>query len=171
MINMGQRGWTTANEAELLRRLGWQFDPDLVIVQYYVNDAYPSGTDFQHEEPKRIWLLPEPFRQGYIRTSAIAALVSAGINGLVYGVLGRNDEAGSMYAPHAKGYRQLRAALSEMGDSSAQRGVPVLFVLFPSLLAGSWTPSTYPLHRLYARIAGDARMATLRSRPHGRFCA
>lgn len=52
----GPAGYTTANEAELLRRLGWQFDCDLVLVQFYINDALPSGDNFARVGGS--WLLP-----------------------------------------------------------------------------------------------------------------
>ncbi len=162
VINMGQRGWTTANEAELLRRLGWQFDPDLVLVQYYVNDAYPSAPDFRFDEPSRTHLLPDQFFKGYVRTSSLAALVSLAVNGVIYGVLHKNDESGAMYERDAEGYRQLREALHEMGDSATARKVPLVYILFPSLVAGTWTTDTYPLRDTYGRIAGDALDANLR---------
>lgn len=38
VINMGRGGMATGHEAELLRRIGWQFEPDLVIVQWLDND-------------------------------------------------------------------------------------------------------------------------------------
>ncbi len=161
VINMGQRGWTTANEAEFLRRLGWQFAPDVVIVQFFVNDAYPSGPDFRFGEPPRIWLLPTQFWQGYIRSSALASLASNAINGIVYGLLEGNDESETLFRPDAEGFRQLRAALREIGDSAASRKVPVLFVLFPPLLAGNWTSDTYPMKGLYASISRHAREAGL----------
>ncbi|MBA3318514.1 MAG: SGNH/GDSL hydrolase family protein [Gemmatimonadales bacterium] len=84
-INMPQRKWTTANEAEQLRRLGWQFQPELVVVQYFVNDAYPSEPDFKFAEPERTYLIPGPFWKGYVRSSSVSALVSLGVNGLLYG--------------------------------------------------------------------------------------
>lgn len=78
VINMAQNGYTTANEAELLRRLGWQFDPDLVLVQFYINDALPSGGDFTHVLGSwlrpRVNLLPVRFRSGWVQQSAVFSL-------------------------------------------------------------------------------------------------
>ncbi|MBA3318513.1 MAG: hypothetical protein H0T50_10540 [Gemmatimonadales bacterium] len=161
VINMGQRGWTTANEAELLRRVGWQFAPDLVVVQYFMNDAYPSAPDFKFDQPERTYLLPEAFWKGYVRSSSVAALVSLAINGIRYGLLKPNAEGGSLYEPGSPGYLQFKAALHEIGDSARVRGTPVLFVLFPSLVPGKWTPETYPLRALYRQVAADAKAAGL----------
>ena len=51
--------------------------------------------------------------------------------------------------------------LPNTDDSAARRRVPLVFVLFPPLLAGTWSTDTYPLRDLYARIAADARAADL----------
>ena len=161
VINMAQRGWTTANEAELLRRVGWQFAPDVVVVQYFMNDAYPSAPDFRFDQPERTYLLPEAFWKGYVRTSSVAALASLAINGVRYGLLNPNAEGGSLYGPGSPGYLQFKAALAEIGDSARARDTPVLFVLFPSLVAGVWTPETYPLRSLYRQVAADAEAAGL----------
>jgi lysophospholipase L1-like esterase len=159
VINMGRRGWATANEAEFLRRLGWQFEPDLVIVQFFQNDAYESGPDFQYREGRRVLLLPEPFAQGYIRSSSIAALVAQGVNGLLFGILFRETESSDLYAEDAPGWRQMRQAIQEMGESARSRGTPMLFVLFPALLPGEWTPDTYPAREIYSRVAAEARQS------------
>ena len=29
------------------QRIGWQFDPDIIVVQFYLNDILPSGPDFE----------------------------------------------------------------------------------------------------------------------------
>jgi lysophospholipase L1-like esterase len=156
VINMGQRGWGTANEAEFLRRLGWQFEPDLVIVQFFLNDAYESGPDFRFQEGRRVVLLPDAFAQGYIRSSALAALVARGVNGLLFGILFPESEGADLYAEDAPGWRQMRSAIREIGDSARSRNRPVLFVLFPALLPGEWTPETYPAREVYRRVARQA---------------
>lgn len=161
VINMARRGWATANEAEFLHRLGWQFEPDLVIVQFFLNDAYESGPDFQFREGRRILLLPEVFAQGYIRSSSLAALVALGVNGLIFGLLVPETESRDLYAEDAPGWRQMRAALRDMGDSARTRATPILFVLFPSLLPGEWTADTYPARDIYARVMREAEQSGL----------
>jgi lysophospholipase L1-like esterase len=161
VINMGQRGWTTRNEADLLTRLGWQLDPDLVIVQFYLNDAYESGTNFTQESGRRLYLLPEQFWQGYIRSSALSALVSRAVNGLLFGILFREQENQGRYTDASPGWQQMKAALREMGDSARSRDTPVLFVLFPDLTPGVWTPETYPARDIHTRVAREAAAAGL----------
>jgi len=161
VINMAQRGWTTPNEAELLSRLGWQFDPDLVIVQFYLNDAYESGANFAQESGRRLYLLPEQFWQGYIQTSSLSALVSRAVNGLLFGMLLREEETEGRYADSTTGWRQMQAALREIGDSARTRRTPVLFVLFPDLTPGAWTAETYPAREIHSLVAREALAAGL----------
>lgn len=40
VINMGVSGFGTAEELIQLRNIGWQYDPDLVILTYFPNDPY-----------------------------------------------------------------------------------------------------------------------------------
>jgi len=159
VVNMAQRGWTTGNEAEFLRRLGWQFDPDLVVVQFYLNDAYQSTANFGFEEGRRVYLLPEQFWRGYIRGSALSALISQGVNGVLLGILFRREENEGRYGESEAGWGQLRAALREMGDSARARQTPLLFVLFPDLTPGAWTAADHPSRGIHERVAKEARSA------------
>jgi lysophospholipase L1-like esterase len=161
VINMAQRGWTTANEAEFLARLGWQFDPDLVIVQFYLNDANESRPNLGFEEGRRVHLLPEQFWRGYIRSSALSALASRGVNGLLFGMLLRQSENEGRYTDESVGWRQMRTGLRQIGDSARTRGTPVLFVLFPDLTPGEWTPATYPASSIHEQVAREAEAAGL----------
>ncbi len=161
VINMAQRGWTTANEAEFLSRLGWQFDPDLLIVQYYLNDTYESGPNFQYQQGRQVYILPGLFSQGYIRYSALASLAASAANSLVYGTLLRRVEREGHYASGSTGWRQMRAGLRQIGDSARARGTPTLFVLFPDLTPGEWTPETHPTRTIHEQVAREAAASGL----------
>jgi lysophospholipase L1-like esterase len=161
VINMAQRGWTTANEAELLSRLGWQFDPDLVIVQYYLNDTYESGPNFEYRQGRQVYILPDLFAQGYIRYSALASLAASAANGLIYGTLLQRVETEGDYASGSTGWRQMRAGLRQIGDSARARRTPALFVLFPFLAPGEWIPATYPARSIHDQVAREAAAAGL----------
>jgi lysophospholipase L1-like esterase len=157
VINMGQRGWTTFNEAEFLSRLGWQFDPDLVLVQFYLNDAYESRPNLGFEEGHRVYLLPRQFWQGYIQTSAFSALVSKAVNGLILGMLFRESDNTARYTEDSPGWRQMRLAFREMADSARARGTPIVMILFPDLMPGEWTAETYPSRAIHDQVATEAR--------------
>lgn len=168
VINMAQRGFTLANEAELLRRLGWQFSPDLVVVQFYINDALPSGPNLQRVDGR--WLLPPRSllpgfaREGAIRSSATLATLESRYNRLLANL--RSDETPSkmvrLYDDGSETWRQFEAALYEMGDSARSRAVPIYLALFPALHPGRWTTSDYPFRDIYEKVAATAADAGFR---------
>ena len=160
VVNTAKRGYSTVHEAELLRRLGWQFDPDVLIVQFFVNDAQLSGPNFEHltRDPDYRLIPSNRFRSGAVRSSALLALLEKG-----YGTLRRGSRPNAwldeMYADDFPGWRDAQDALREIADSAAERGVPALLVLFPYLLPGEWTMNTYPLRAIYQKVADEARAA------------
>jgi len=160
VINLGQRGWTTANEGEMLRRLGWQFTPDAIVWQFFINDAFESRPDFGRDGEDWISVLPARLRTYPIGRSATIYLVDRLGNQLL-----RGQDAASGYGPlyrrDSAGWRQLEAALREAADSSRRRGIPILFVLFPAFVPGEWTAESYPLRSYYAQVAEAARGAGL----------
>lgn len=165
VINMAQSGWTTANEAEMLRRLGWQFDPDLVIVQFLVNDALPSNPNFRWEVPhERLAILPARLSTGYIQESALWWTILKAARVVVEGPAGR-DRYRQMYFSHfepgARGWVQLQEALRDMGAAARSRDTPVMLVLFPLLIPGTWTVETYLYRAIHERVAEAAEAAGL----------
>ncbi|KPJ96250.1 MAG: hypothetical protein AMS18_01270 [Gemmatimonas sp. SG8_17] len=155
VINMGRSGFTTANEAEHLRRLGWQFDPDLVVIQFLANDALPSTANFGSEG--EVWLFPQHsllpvrFRSGPVQSSALLSFLDAQYNGLRLG----GDPYRryfDLYERDSLGWRQLQDALAEIADSAAARRVPLVLMIFPSFIPGTWTAESHPLSPLYRKV-------------------
>jgi lysophospholipase L1-like esterase len=146
VINMAHLGWSLANEAELLRRLGWQFDPDLVVIQFLGNDAQPSSPNFGTRLPPTLTIVPARFRQGALANSALLHLLEWRFASTV-------DFAATHFHPDSTGWKQLRQALQEIGDSAQRRRVPVLLVQFPWFRAGG---ANLPVARHYARVAQAA---------------
>ena len=149
VINTAHLGWSLANEAELLRRLGWQFEPDLVVIQFLGNDAQPSSPNFGTRLPPPLTIVPARFREGAIANSALLHLLEWRFASTI-------DFAALHFHPDSTGWKQLRQALQEIGDSAQRRGVPVLLVQFPWFRAGS---ADQRVAGHYARVAEAARNA------------
>jgi lysophospholipase L1-like esterase len=160
VINMGQSGFATGNEEELLRRIGWQFDPDLVIAQWLDNDAYVTRPNFgiKPGDPEDIVLVAKPYRTGWIRNSAILTLLERVLTARFRNVLEVNRKA---FAPNSPGWLAQVQAFREMGEAGAQHCRPVLLILYPYLFPGHWTAETYPEREIHQRVAEAARGAGL----------
>jgi lysophospholipase L1-like esterase len=165
VISMAQRGYTTANEAELLQRLGWQFDPDLVVIQFFANDGLPSGPDFQSVGgewlcPQRS-LVPARFRTELLQRSAIIAFLEVQYNAL------RSSQPcylqfHQLYDSSSATFAQFHSALGTIGDSARARGTPIVMLLFPFFAPGEWTRESYPLRQLHEQVAALAQQEGLR---------
>ena len=152
VLNMGRSGFTTGSEAELLRRLGWQFDPDLVIVQWLSNDISPTCPNLRIcGAAVHVTLVPARFRTGLIQGSAILFLLERYLSAVL------NPTPVELYVPASSQWHALQAALKEMVDSAAQRCVPLMFVAYPYLFPGRWTSATYPERQLMDLVIEDAR--------------
>jgi lysophospholipase L1-like esterase len=151
VVNTGQKGFTTANEAEMLQRVGWQFQPDLVIVQWLVNDARRSTPDFGHPYPSDLWpdlhLLPTRFRRGSIGGSALYGFVRARVKSLVHPAP-MDTRFEPLYQPAYPGFQQMKEALTSMANAAREHGVPIVLVVWPLNVPGEWTAETHP-HRPY----------------------
>jgi lysophospholipase L1-like esterase len=160
VVNMGQSGFSTGNEAELLRRIGWQFHPDLVIVQWLNNDAHVSLPSFRNAPhgAEGVILVPPPYRTGWIRYSGILELLERVLSSRFLNVLdiGRRE-----FAPNAPGWLWEQQRFREMGDSAARNCTPILLVLYPYLFPGHWTMATYPQNEIHEMVAAAARTAGL----------
>ena len=152
VVNMARGGFTTGNEAEMLRRIGWQFDPDLVIVQWLDNDVYRTYPNFQHggaiESPP---LIPPRFNTGLVRNSAIVSLIERSVEEKI------NEPLSALYKPQSKGWQELQAALKEMADSAAKRCVPIVLLTYPYLFRGTWTAANHPERKMMDMVAEAAR--------------
>ncbi|KPJ87728.1 MAG: hypothetical protein AMS18_14255 [Gemmatimonas sp. SG8_17] len=160
VISLAQRGYTTANEAELLQRLGWQFNPDLVIIQFFANDGLPSGPDFQSVGGE--WLCPQHnlvpvrFRTELVQHSAIIGFLEVQYNAL------RSSQPcylqfHQLYDSSSATFAQFHSALGAIGDSARARRTPTLMLLFPFFAPGEWTIESYPLRAVHEQVASMAR--------------
>src|SRR5712692_9539420 len=159
VINMGHGGYATGNEAEELRRFGWQFHPDLVIVQWLDNDAYVTLPNFKTASPGPFVNLVRPqYRTGWIRNSGILLLLERVLTSSFYGALDLN---GRHYTPDSPGWVVEQQAFREMGDSASRYCTPILLVLYPDLFPGRWTLETYPERDIHGMVAAAAQHAGL----------
>lgn len=164
VINLGRNGFTTVNEAEMLRRVGWQFDPDLVVVQYFFNDILPSGPNFAREPGQWVFprtrILPGRYRAGPVGRSALLQFVEGRIGSFRNARIGPPAERwAALYDEETRYWRDMAGALREMGESARERNVPIVFMMFPFFLPGDRSEEPLQESPYVARVAERAKEA------------
>lgn len=170
-VNLAVCGFSTVNEEEMLRKFGWLFTPDVVVVQFGLNDALPSdegfsraGEDWLFRTPS---LLPRRLHEPLDRASYLYSFLNARVQGLR---IARDypDGFAPLYAENAPGWSGCKEALMRLGRKCRARGVPALLALFPFFDPRGLDEAHYPyleLHRRVAEAAREAGLETLDLRP------
>jgi lysophospholipase L1-like esterase len=164
VINLGQKGFTSVNEAEMLRRIGWQFDPDAVVVQFYLNDILPSGPDFERGYSgwifPRAWILPERYKHGHAGRSALLYVAESVLTRWRHGDREAQAEKWTeVYTRRGPEWGDLEAALREMASAARARGVPIVLMLFPDFIPGMTEGAENPLRTIHDQTIEVAEAA------------
>ena len=167
VINLGVRSFTTANEEELLRKFGWSYQPDLVLLQFLFNDALPSGPDFAFAMEESLypqWPLVPILNEDLERISHAYHFFNSRFREAQTMLFrpqdGRVRPYRRLYHDGALGWEQSRTALARISEEAARRNVPVLVILFP-ILDGRLDDAGYPYRDLEGKIETAARDAAL----------
>jgi lysophospholipase L1-like esterase len=134
VINLAEPGFTTVNSAERLELLGWRFQPDLVILQYLVNDPLPSAPRGRAESESwlfPVWNLP-PEIDAVRRHSSLYAFLNDRWVELQMRYRFREGYA-TLYDDEFIGWQDCQKALAGMASSCRMRDVPMLMAIFPAL--------------------------------------
>jgi GDSL-like Lipase/Acylhydrolase family len=154
VVNTGHRGWNLKSKAELLRRFGWQWQPDLVILQYEIGDIEPGELNFRPTIPQPVRLLPTRFRQGAIDRSALLVWAERRVSARLLGSFAPK------YRHDGAAWRDVVSALRDIGDSAARHRVPVI-VMFYSTLRPEWAAEGSPERAALQDVADVARQSGL----------
>jgi lysophospholipase L1-like esterase len=154
VINISQPGWSTADEVRALDRIGWQFTPDRLMLQFYMNDHDPvqEDPDFMH----RLGEPPAMLKGGLLQVSALAYWVRV----KYYQTVGRaalRENAFGNYEDGSAGWARVSGGFHQIAQEARSRGVPVTLVLFPALAPGQWTAESYQFRPIYQKVARAAR--------------
>jgi lysophospholipase L1-like esterase len=150
VLNMGVGGYSSADEALVLRHKALPLLPDLVSVGYFFNDpetqpVYPLQAAFAPVEPWQHSMLLRRIARA-VRIREIRAL-------------GGGDYFRYLAAPEGPAWPALVRAFRDMGTAARPLGIPVVLVIFPETLIEDW--QDYPYADLHHRVARAARSAGL----------
>jgi hypothetical protein len=149
VINMGICGFTTVNEFELFKKVEHTVEPDLVIIEYLINDVLPSGPNLTSVGEE--WL-SKSNRLNLIPNKKIHALQRNMADSL-----GWPD----LYSDDFPGWIACKKAMSGFGYWSSLTKVKVVLALFPVFCNGRWSVQTYPNENLYDKAYRAAESSGL----------
>jgi lysophospholipase L1-like esterase len=118
VLNLGVGNYNTVQEVMRLKNLGLKFDPDLVTLGFFINDAEPT---------------PKPSRGFLIEHSYLFAFVASRMR-LASGAVGTyKDYYERLYGPDQPGWKESQAALGELARLTRERRIPAEVFLIPEL--------------------------------------
>lgn len=157
VINLGRNGLNSSQEHVLLREIGWLFDPDLVIVQYTLNDPLPGA----HDSYFRLAPLVPGLNDILDRNSYFFSFLNTRFRRAQMRIL-YPEGLKPLYAPDFPGWQASQRAVHAMADDARQRNAPMVMILFPMFLRSvGFDAAEYPLVDLHEKVAEVCREAGL----------
>lgn len=160
VMNCGVSAYDTHREVVFLRERVLAFEPDLVLLQYHVNDVHGRdvfGLKRPADDPLLRW--SHPRRGGWIgRLRSASRLAELSLDRL-YRYRGVRVEAGLSlvgYAESSPGWIEVRESLTSARDLLAGEGIDFAVVLFPFLLRHGEQLSS---HEAFERVSAFCREA------------
>lgn len=169
VLNCGVNGYDTLQEEHWLREGVLAFEPDLVLLQYYVNDAALLNPDGSRQKVRDFVLdLTQPRREDWIMSlrehSKFVDLVFDGMyrrRGLeVYSELRSRP-----YREDGPGWRAVRESLVRMRDLLAERGIDFGFALYPFLVRHGDEMTSHEAFEVVSEFALEHGIDTLDAEP------
>lgn len=122
ILNFGTGNYNSEQEVNLFLEKGLKYKPDKVVVFFFINDAEPTPR-------KADWAFLYRSRLVTLAWSRLHALESnLGDRGSFY-----RTYYADLYRPDAPGWQRAQAALRQLRDVCAERGIALQVVLLPEL--------------------------------------
>ncbi|MBP1883761.1 SGNH/GDSL hydrolase family protein [Sinorhizobium mexicanum] len=121
VINTGVGNYNTPMEVAYFVTEGYKFDPDVVVLNYFINDAEP--TPYR----KQSWLGEH---------SAAYVVFASAIDKVSRILLGRADWKTyyrDLYEPEEPGWQQAKASIHRLASFCRERGYKLILVSYPEL--------------------------------------
>jgi len=139
VLNLGIGNYNTVQEVMLLKSLGLQFKPDLILLFYFINDAEPIN------ESRDSYLI----RHSYLYAFLASRLRRSPLGET--GSLGYKEYYRLLYKSGQPGWLAGKAAFKELGELVRVKNIPVVIYLLPEL----HELTAYPfldIHQMVAKV-------------------
>ncbi len=144
VINAGLIGGTTQSELRYLRKTGVKFEPDMVILCYFLNDATDRKPQFTYVNPL------EGKMQNFSNNKGYSYLLYE-IQKALYKREVTSDTVGwyNEQFQHSKNWNSSKKALSGIKELSDEKGFKLVVVTFPFLYELN---DDYPFKEIYSQV-------------------
>ncbi len=134
--------------------MGWLFEPDLVILQYTLNDPVPVS----YGDYFRLYPLVPGLNHYLDNTSYLFSFLNGRFRSLQMSLFYPERED-ALFAEEFEGWQASRDALLGMAAESDRRGTAFLTVLFPLFEPAGLDEATYPFLEAHRKVEETCRAA------------
>jgi hypothetical protein len=138
VINLSMMGASTVNEMDVIDQYGWELNPDLIILQYYYNDPFPSSSEFKNvgnscmEQNRRNL---SPFKHNELQA---ASYLYSFLNDKYFNLQCRLGSAvklnfNAIHQETFQGWSEAQNRLISFGNKAKSLNIPVIFLVLPDL--------------------------------------
>jgi hypothetical protein len=172
VLNLAHAGDTTVNELEYLQKFGWDLQPDIVVLQYFLNDPLPSGPDFQR-------VYDAQWKKAPVHPLAVSHNLHRHLNqsSYLYSELHvvwcdavrwlfnlKNLSDLDLHRDGTQPWRDAKEAIRQIARECRERETPLLMVMFPRLENRTRLDESYryiSLHEKLRSLAESEEIAFL----------
>lgn len=136
-IILAKSGYSTLDELKALKEVGLKFNPDLIIIGYYLNDAEGENSRKGYENMfYSHYLIPYELGNILYRHSFFYYFLESRLKNIIVSKgFGKNniDYTQHLYSNSNPYFQQHEKELKEMIGLSNKNGIPIVIVMIPSL--------------------------------------
>jgi lysophospholipase L1-like esterase len=138
VLNAGVPGYDTLQEAIWMKHTGLVYSPDLVLLQYFVNDTAVRDA-IRPDEPEPDWIvkLVHPRRGGWTqRARSLSRTVDVALDAIyrTHAMFEHVEQLTRWHAPDDPGWKVVTSALLQARGVAIASGARFAVVLYPILL-------------------------------------
>lgn len=136
VINAGVGNYNTSMEVTAFMRNGYKFNPDIVVLNYFINDAEPT--------PKRA-------KSSFTEYSYAAVMLWGALDTVSRMYFGKADWKSyysGLYGDAQPGWKQSKEAIAQLADYCKRKGIKLLLVNLPEL----HELSSYPFENVNSKV-------------------
>ncbi len=137
VINTGVGNYNTSMQVSAFLRNGHKFNPDVIILNYFINDAEPT---------------PQRKKNSFTEYSYAAVMLAGAFDTVSRLYLGKSDWKkyyADLYREDQPGWLQAKAAVAQLAAYCREKGIKLMMVNLPEL----HELSPYPFTEVNAKLA------------------